>query len=177
MTPTSIVVAGSGSSASIRADGGVDFAAATSLSLNGVFTSACDNYVLTIRGTWSSSGSTGLQCRLRLSGTDASALNYTFQYILAGGTSVSAARESNVAQTRIGHLEGAILPNGDTCFIYGPNLVQPTAFRSVNVSRNSSARIIDYASTHSLSTSYDGFTIFPDGGSITGMITVYGYTQ
>jgi hypothetical protein len=49
MTPSSI--AHSGTSASINADGGVDFTAVTELSLNGVFTSDYDNYLIVMRFT------------------------------------------------------------------------------------------------------------------------------
>ena len=80
MTPTSIAVAGAGSSASINSDGGVDFTSATSLSLNGVFTSGYDNYLLVIFHEWSgASGGVDITCRLRAAGSDASGSNYTYQ--------------------------------------------------------------------------------------------------
>jgi hypothetical protein len=65
MTPTSIAHAGT--SASINADGGVDFTAVTSLSLNGVFTSAHDNYLIVIRYV-AASGDPRTRLRLRTAG-------------------------------------------------------------------------------------------------------------
>jgi hypothetical protein len=173
MTPTSVVVAGSGSSASIRADGGVDFAAATSLSLNGVFTSDYDNYIIAVRVEGSSAQN--LESRLRVSGTDATASNYVVQFIDARGTSVTAARNTRTAAT-VGAATNT-QRSGSAIYIYGPNLSQPTAFRNISVFGLDNATITDNASTHSLSTSYDGVTIFPGSGNITGMVTVYGYTQ
>jgi hypothetical protein len=175
MTPTSIVVAGSGSSASIRADGGVDFAAATSLSLNGVFTSEYDNYMISIRSV-SVSGST-IDSRLRLAGTDSTS-GYTYQLLQASGTSISGARSGTYNFAPIGNT-GPTQRNGDQCFVYGPALAQPTAFRNLSARGQSDAVIADWANTHSTSTAYDGISLFAGGAgnNFTGMVTVYGYTQ
>jgi hypothetical protein len=174
MTPTSIVVAGAGSSASIRADGGVDFATATSLSLNGVFTSTYDDYMIVVRHT--SAGTNVLEARLRLSGTDATASNYTRQFLLANGSSVSGGRESTQTSFRFGSMVSTNV-SGDTAYIYGPALAQPTALRIVNCLGRDGARIEESCGTHSLSTAYDGITFLPSGTNFTGMVTVYGYAQ
>jgi hypothetical protein len=175
MTPTSIVVAGSGSTASIRPDGGVDFATATSLSLNGVFTSAYDDYMIVIRHVGSSGTATTIDMRFRASGTDASGSNYTRQFIFAGGTTISGDRATSTL-ARIGSIVST-QRSGHTLFAYGPALAQPTAARAVSVEGTDNARILDCAFTHSVSTAYDGFTLIPVSGSFTGMVTVYGYAQ
>lgn len=178
MRPTSIVVAGGGTeTASVRADGGVDFANATSLSLNGVFTADYDNYMISIRSIHSAS-SVGIRARLRVSGSDASGANYVYQFIEANNTTVAAARTSSATETFIGGTSSTA-NGGDIVYVYGPNLAQPTAFRNVNVWGANSARIYDNASTHSLSTAYDSITVFPSPGfgTFTGMITIYGYAQ
>ena len=169
LTPTSITH--SGTSASIGANGQVTFTAVTSLSLNGVFSADFDNYVVSYRGT--SSTAPSLDSRLRASGTDASGSNYTYQRLLASSTTVAAARTSSTSVLRLGESENGN-ENGHTVFIYGPFLAQPTAARSVTMHAESGARISDYAGTHSLSTSYDGITIFPTGGNLTGKLQVYG---
>lgn len=174
MRPTSIVVAGTGSSASIRADGGVDFTSATSLSLNGVFTADYDNYMINIRH--SATDSAACFTRLRASGTDATAANYTRQYLYAAGSVIAAARGTSQTAFFTG-VSSPTQRSGTQQFLYGPNLAQATAMRDVNVSGIDSAVFEDHACTHSLSTAYDGITFFPASGTITGMITVYGYTQ
>lgn len=177
MRPTSIVVAGGGSeSASIRADGGVDFANATSLSLNGVFTADYDNYMISLRLT--SSAGTTIRGRLRLSGTDATAGNYTRQTLNADGTTVNGARatsETGLGVADVYNTQRA----GYTAYLYGPNLAQPTAYRMLSVSDYLSGTIFEQCGTHSLSTAYDGWTLYhvSAGPTITGMITVYGWTQ
>lgn len=174
MTPTSIVVAGAGSSASINSDGGVDFTSATDLSLNGVFASGFDNYLMVIR--WSSTSGGNVAVKLRASGTDATGSNYTYQTLIADGSATpSGARySSETSWLRLMHTDTAQRVGFNVHF-YGPFLAQPTAARSVSVSDYLSAFIRDTAGTHSLSTAYDGVTI--SGGVLTGNVVVFGYEE
>jgi hypothetical protein len=178
MKPTSI--AHSGTSASINSDGGVDFSAVTSLSLNGVFTGDYDNYLIVFTGL-ASSGAVGVNFRLRASGTDASGTDYTQQLLRADSTTVSAARVTSATQFSI-QTTGPDLNNGSHVYVYGPHLAQPTAVRSVtevsiDASLTTNVNIFDRAQTHSLSTSYDGFTIETNVNNITGTIHVFGYEE
>jgi len=169
--PTSIDYGGT--SATLGENGQVTFSAVTSLSLNGVFTADFDNYVI----AWSASVSVdvpGLFARLRASGSDASGTDYTQQYILASSTSVSGARTASATSFAVAYPDNDLAANGSTMYFYSPFLAQPTAHRSVNQDAVSSARIVDTANTHSLSTSYDGITIFPGSGNMTGKLAVYG---
>ena len=169
MTPTSIAY--SGTSATIGANGSVEFSAVTSLSLNGVFTADYDNYMIVIRGT--SSVGANIPLRLRANGTDNSTANsYTTQNIQAIGTTVNATRSS--ADSGIVAVMNATQRCGFVTNIFGPYLSQPTAWRTVTANDRDSARIEDYAVTHNQSVSYDGFTFYPGVGNMTGLISVYG---
>ena len=171
MTPTSINV--TGTSGSINADGGVDFTAVTALSLNGVFTSSYDNYLIVIRAVCTTFDN--LLLRWRVGGTSASGSNYTFQTLVAdGGPSPSGQRSTSQTSTRLGNVS-ATQRDGLSVAVYGPFLAQPTALRSVTVNGQSSARFDDIAATHSLSTSYDGFELICS--AIDGSITVFGYEE
>ena len=172
MTPTSIDV--TGTSGSINADGGVDFTAVTALSLNGVFTSSYDNYLIV--ANYDASADNIVTFRLRASGTDATAGNYTRQWLEADGAATPNGFRSS-STTAMGFGYQGTEWNGQAFHVYGPYLAQPTASRGVNVASTSGARLLDYASTHSLSTSYDGFTLLPGSGNITGNITVFGYEE
>jgi hypothetical protein len=171
LTPTSIASTGTGNSSSIGANGSVEFSSCETLSLNGVFTTDYDNYMVVFRH--SSSASTALLGRLRASGTDASGTNYTRQYIWANGTSVTAARDVTETAARVGAAAN-VQRGGDALYVYGPFLAQPTAFRYVGVYPDTNASIFDAASTHSLSTSYDGLTVYPASGNFSGLVSVYG---
>lgn len=171
MRPTSIVVAGVGATASIGVNGSVTFTSATSLSLNGVFTSSYDNYMIVCRAT--SSVASNISVRFRVGGTDNSTSNsYVTQEMEANGTTVGGARLTN----NLGRIAAmnATQRCGFVTNVYGPFLAQPTAFRTVISNDLSSARIVDHAGTHNQSTSYDGITFITDTGSSTGLVSVYG---
>ncbi len=174
MTPTSIAY--SGNSASINADGSVDFSTVSSLSLNGVFTSSYDNYMVTIRSI-GNSALVQFQGRLRASGTDnTTASSYTFQLLAADGTSVSGSRGSN------DFMNGFVMSSntqssGETHFFYGPYLAQPTAIRQVTGNGYLSGLVYDHAWTHNQSVSYDGFTLYHASLTLTGLLTVFGFNQ
>ena len=176
MTPTSIAY--SGTSASINSDGSVAFSAVTSLSLNGVFTSDYDNYQISLQTKNSSMGD--CQFRLRASGTDATGSNYTWQFIRANSTTVSGARATSQTEGYVMSFSGTTYTDGFALYLFGPYLPQPTASRSVSAYAgyaSSGADIYDFATTHSLSTSYDGITIIPAGGNFSGLLTVFGFAQ
>ena len=176
MTPSSIAY--SGTSASINADGSVDFSAVTSLSLNGVFTGDYDNYMIVMRYYVSSgTGNPELVARLRVSGQDASGSNYTRQYIYSASTAVSGLRTSSATVAGIGYTSSS-QRSGEIVYVYGPHLAQPTAFRNNNVSGETNAALADFASTHSLSTSYTGITIFGlNPVELSGLVSVFGFNQ
>lgn len=174
MTPTSIASTGAGNSSSIGANGKVTFSSCATLSLNGVFTSSYDNYMISIRNY--TAASADQRWRLRSAGVDASGNNYTYQYLYGNGTSVTAGRATfNVFTITSGFNAGY---GGAQAFVFGPFLAQPTASRSVPAATSGTNAIVyDWAETHSLSTSYDGLTFFPDSGTMTGAVTIYGFNQ
>jgi hypothetical protein len=174
--PSSVNVTGVGSSATINDSGSVTFATAVTLSLNGVFSSLYDNYIIDMRHQGGSGTTYELQLRLRASGTDASGGNYTRQFVFAGSTTIVGERSTNNNVARIGSLSST-QRSGLELFMYGPNLAQPTAFRSVPVEGADNARILDCAATHSLSTAYDGFTLLASTDTFTGLMKVYGLRQ
>jgi hypothetical protein len=63
--------------------------------------------------------------------------------------------------------------------IYGPGLAQATAGRVVNPASGilATLEMTDYAWTHSTATAYDGFTLTPTSGNVTGNVHVFGYEE
>jgi hypothetical protein len=170
MAPTSIAY--SGTSAGINADGGVDFSAVTSLSLNGVFTSDYDNYLIVFIGKTSIDGY-GLSWKLRASGTDTTDSNYARQYVQANSTTVAGGRATGQSSIGLVPISG-IQDIGTHLHWYGPALAQATAGRSVTAPYQS---LTDYAWTHSTATSYDGFSFTISGATTTGNLHVFGYEE
>jgi len=179
MTPTSIAY--SGTSASINADGSVDFSAVTSLSLNGVFTGDYDNYMITMRmehNATTASSYEGVRARLRASGTDNStASSYTGQFINAASTTVSGSRASYDFGFAGVAAWNANKHNGVQLSLFGPYLAQPTAARTTTISAYLGGEIYDAAWTHNQSVSYDGLTMYVTAVSFTGLLTVFGFNQ
>jgi hypothetical protein len=165
ITPTS--VAGSGVTLS---GGQVSFSAATSISVNGCFTSSYDSYLINVYMTTGASGT--LSMRLRAAGTDASAADYNAQRMGATGTTFIGTRTSS-ATSWFGQTLVATL-NTLSIQIYRPALAATTS--AIVASGRGTDTSIDqdnFFLGHTLATSYDGFTIAP-GSSSTGTLRIYG---
>jgi len=178
ITPTS--VNNTGGTATINAGGSVTFSGLLEkVSLNGVFTSTYDNYIINVRLSTNKTSKNNLRVLWRLAGTDNTTLSsYVSQMLRADATTVSGAR-TTANFGIIGAFEtDSSLKEGFTAYVYGPGLAQPTAWRSVTVSADTSAGVDDFAGTHNQSTAYDGFTL--DSGAnfeFEGLIKVYGLVQ
>lgn len=170
MSPSSIANTGGTASAS---GGTVTFNAVTVLSLNGVFTSAFQNYRIVME--YSASAGNTLNARLRQAGTDNSgAGNYVNQQFFASGTGSGAARSSGATNFWLGEYSSTqrCALSAD---IYSPQLATPTNLFSLVQYSGNSAAIEIFAGTHNQSTSYDGLTLLPVSGTIEGTVRIYGY--
>lgn len=165
-TPTSI--ANSGGSASLSGNT-VTFTGVTSVSLNGCFTGDYDNYLLVASGA--SSGIDSLTLRLRASGSDDSGSNYNHQILTVDGTTITAARQTGQNKATVGYVNA----NGFTIqtLMFSPFLASATFYKSEACRVESRTNSI--GGRHTLTTSYDGFTLFPDAGTFSGTVSVYGY--
>lgn len=175
ITPTSIASTGTGNSSSILATGSVTFSSCASLSLNGVFSATYDNYMITVRARAASI--TSINMRLRVGGTDNStASSYVRQRVEAYGNTITADRNTDTSWGSVAYSD-SVQRSGFSLFVFGPNLAQPTAVRSVNVYDYQNVSFLDISGTHNQSTAYDGVTIFTSVSSISGLLTVFGFNQ
>lgn len=173
ITPTSIASTGTGNSSSIGANGSVTFSSCSTLQLNGVFSSFYDNYMIVIRSASTNSNNDSVNIRFASGGTVTTDFTYDYQYISALGSSVTAGRFGAQSAARIGNSDNE-QRDGDVTYVFGPFLSQPTVLRNVHVYGDGGAGIVDFASTHNQSTSYDGFWLQCGSGLFTGLISVYG---
>lgn len=170
VTPSSAV------NGTVSTDGDVTFSGQSSLSINGAFTSDFDHYV--IKASIYGSISSFTRWRLRASGTDSTTTNYYrygFTAIWSGGISAynGGAETSWTPFGSHGNLEqyagvtDAIVANPASAS-YRTTITceanDPFAGQRYNIS-----------GLHELANSYDGFTIFPNGGTISGIVRIYGY--
>lgn len=167
--------------ATVSATGKVTFSginASTTFTVEGAFSADYDNYLFVWGSLVGDTGTLGM--RMRVGGSDATGTNYARQQLDAEATSVTGARATSDDRVRIAQIGSTSLYGGYHSYIYGPYLAQPTAFRTVSCHASGGARIIDIASTHSLSTSYTGFTIL--GGdspprASSGTLQIFGLSQ
>lgn len=170
IVPSSVAV-GSGT-ASANAAGFVTFSSATSVSLNDVFSTNYLSYLILIDYSSTSNGDT-LRGRLRVSGSDANT-NYNEQNNSIDGTTISGARNSN--QTAWGLcINGSGSRNLANLVLSSPFETRTTTGFSTGVSSYVTIYQRNYYLNNTNATSYTGFTIYPDSGTISGTIAVYGY--
>jgi len=173
--PSSVAKTGASSTATINTAGSVDFTLCATLSLNNVFSSEYDNYMVFVRHVLNTATGVDMYLRFRSSGLDATGSNYVDQYLLAASTSVSGARTTS--SVFVWGQSWGTQRDGSSIYLYGPALAQPTAMRSCAVIGESSARLRDDAGTHSLSAPYDGITLYPSSSTFSGRVAVYGMRQ
>ena len=168
ISPTSI--ANSGGSAT-NTNGSVAYSAVSSVSLNGVFSSTYENYRILVRLTHSASNDTIF--RLRVAGVDNTTSNYIHQRLNASSTSTF----PNRATTAYGPvLEGANTNVWASLDMTNPFTTEITQWYSYGVgAATASLENKTLAGVHNVTSSFDGITLYPSAGTITGTIRVYGY--
>lgn len=166
VSPTSIANSGGSASAS---QGAVTFTGVTSVSLNGVFTSAYSAYRIVLDATHSTE--TNMLLRLRASGTDASSAYYSkLIYSRYDGTGVFGDAVRNNSDNMWIGTGGT--GRGIVIDLQNPQLASATAFQMLNADNNASA---PGGGRHTTATAYDGFTLYVAAGTTTGTVRVYGY--
>ena len=174
--PTSVNV-GSGSGSYNSTTGLVTFTGATSVSVNGCFTSSFKNYRILFDETAASVYADG-NLRLRASGTDANTGYYR------NGILVDAASDSGFQNGNTDNFGNALTTHSAASNAYAqaiieihdPAVAKPTTIQSINLSWNGTAqRFISCGGFHTTATAYDGFTILLSTGNYSGTFKIYGY--
>ena len=147
------------------------FSAVSSVSLNNVFSSTYDYYQIlcNLQGT----NNTAVAYRLRVGGVDALGNDYVRQLLEATGTTIAASRSTSSASLVSGVETTSFSAFNAT--IFNPNKTVPTKISSFSDNGLIGAYLTMYVNGHSLTTAYDGFTLFPAAGTFTGTIRVSGY--
>lgn len=165
-------VAGTG--VSVDATGLVSFSSSPTVSVNGCFTSAFRWYRLVVEIT---TAANVVGMRLRASGADDSTSNYDRQTLQ--GTAATASSANATGQTSWGSvcILSASHTEGSSDFVvYNPQRAART--RLTGTVYSSDATTATAAATigarHRATTQFDGLTLIPGSGNITGTLKVYG---
>ncbi len=172
IVPSSVAVgSGTGSASAL---GTVTFTGVSSVSFNNVFSATYDNYL--IHGRLTGSTDAPIYFRARSSGTDNTSSNYkracwyyTFQNPSVWNNYESSADLAQ--QFPIGGI-GSV-NNLIQCEVSSPFLTDETIIRGQTSGNN---QFFSHG-VMSVTTSYDGCTIYPNSGTMTGTLSVYGYNQ
>jgi hypothetical protein len=147
------------------------FTTQSAVSVNDVFTSTYDNYKIILFNT--NSAATNINIRLRAAGSDASGANYT-HYIFRGSGGATLSQLTSTGTEQQLDPVGGVGPKYSLTEVFNPNLAVVTGIQTLatNLSTNGVGII---GGNHDLTNAYDGFTLFPSSGTITGTVRVYGY--
>jgi hypothetical protein len=175
VSPTSIANSGGSASAS---GGQVSFTGVSSISLNGVFTSTYDNYRVTMRISGTSTSDAFMRTRVRVGGVDNSTASSYYQTSLYSGGS-SASGNSGIQDNMLaGITNSTYATSGSWIYDYiSPALASQTLINAHTFyTLTAGARYLEMVDCyHNATTAFDGFTMYPSTGTITGNIRVYGY--
>jgi len=145
--------------------------AQSTVSFNNVFSATYDNYLILM--TLSGGSGVDLTYRMTLGGTpNSTASSYVAQRIVVSSTSVNGLR---ITENKgfIGNIE--TVRSVTRLEMFMPFKAEPTLVLSENNTALSGGYIYDTHGSHNQAISYDGITIYPSSGTITGNIRVYGY--
>jgi len=153
--------------------GTVSFSAASSVSLNGVFSSTYDTYL--INGIFTASTSLGLRFRYRVAGSDNSTAN---SYITSRLINYDNATSAASADTdSFGITVNDIQTHGRfTMTVYDPFTAIQT-YADISLGRAENTLMSRTFTRHTQATSYDGISFIASTGTITGSIKIYGYNK
>jgi hypothetical protein len=149
------------------------FSAVSSVSVNNCFSADYENYRILVRYIGSGTAQTSL--RFRVGGSDNTTTNYNRQVLNAEGGTVGAA--TNASTQEFGFSVGEANVGLAALEIARPFLAET---KPITVLAGQGA--VSTAPTMRLaiggfnaSTSFDGFSLFPASGTITGTVRIYGY--
>jgi hypothetical protein len=147
----------------------------TEMIFSDCFSANYDNYLFVVRGLWTSSPGCSTWLQLH-DGSNPVTSGYTAQFMEFNNTAKGAARASEN-----GWFTGRFtnpIPTGQHLYVYGPALLQPTAYRSVVASANNTASIRDDAGTQSSPTSYSSARLYTNSSiGFDASVTIYGFTK
>lgn len=152
------------------------FSAVSSQSFNNVFSSTYLHYLLV--ATIISTNDTDVNFRWRVSGSDNSTSNYSWASagIFATGSTLSYGVSNNAAQFRLLGSNAANSQKFGTFTLYNPFATDTSGITGTLAFSSGTANYFggSLGGGFNGTTSFDGFTIYPAAGTISGTVKVYG---
>jgi hypothetical protein len=153
------------------------FSAVASHSVNDVFSATYNNYKIIFKGAQTGVGGIQLRMRLRVSGSDNTSSNYVFSTGVTNSASTFANNNSSTGTTSFYTTDIAEKNTNLEMTIYSPFATTETAYQTSGQGQNTAnATQVQFGGgAMTVTTSYTGFTLFPNFNTMTGNVKVYGY--
>ena len=149
------------------------FTTSAALNINDIFSTTYDHYKLIF--TMSNSASTAITARLRVSGADNSTANYNTQRLTVSGATATAALVTGATSFEVTDYTAS------ETFIVDAMIYNPFASKNTNAIFQSSVEVpASYwvrSGVFDATTSFTGLSILPVSGTITGTVSVWGYSK
>ena len=149
------------------------FTTSAALNINDIFSTTYDHYKLIF--TMSNSASTAITARLRVSGADNTNSTYNTQRLTVSATTVSAAVATSATSFEVTDYTAS------ETFIVDAMFYNPFASKNTNVIFQSTVEVPPSYWVRSglfdATTSFTGLSILPISGTITGTVSVWGYSK
>ena len=146
------------------------FTTQSAVNINDCFSSTYDNYKIIINAV--NSTSSFLNARLRVAGADNTTANYRFQVLTAANTVISGAASTGQTAWGYGGSAGEVAADWT---LLNPFATKVTKIIVNHIDGTSITRTALLA--FDLTTSFTGFTIYPNTGTFTGSVSIYGLQQ
>lgn len=174
MIPTSAV------NGTVGADGVVTFTGASSVSLNGVFTSTFREYDVAWNITTRTvTGGTGVEAlRLRAAGVDRTTSAYSWRRFVSVGNTLNIVTSTTDTAFTSMAASGYVTSSKSLRLVSPAQAVNTRLYGGTGMETDNGGnfeQVVDYAGEHRVAAVSDGLTLYPGAGTITGTIRVIGY--
>ena len=150
------------------------FSGVTSISVNDVFSTTYENYLIKGNNIQASSGN--ITMRMRVSGADNSSSNYNREYVIANGASVSANADNATTSWTVGNA-GSSQGCAFEIQLNSPFTTTNTNGLGTWSLANATAPYwLGQSYGMTVTTSYTGFTLI-NANNMTGSVSVYGFNK
>lgn len=174
VVPSSVSVA-SGSGSFNSTTGVITFTGATSISINGCFTSTYKNYKIMMFDSITNTVNSAIKFRLRNSGTDSTGLYYQRGFTNAG-TTLAAYTASNITWWDLAAPPFAAVWGSFSMDIFAPQIAQRTSANFTSVGYSTDVNAVGGGLLHDAASIYDGFSIITNSAAtFTGKLQIMGY--
>lgn len=176
-----LLTPGSATNGTVGSTGGITFSAASTVSVDNIFSSTYDNYKIVLSYTTAGSSGAALTMRLRTSSGDISTLNHFYGLMRYGFNGTQYNAGASTAQTSWLITHSYTLTNSLSLDIFNPFV----STRQTNLTGNmygvdsgSNAETNGVVSARfDNNTSFTGFSLIQATTTMTGTLQVYGYKK